>query len=506
MKAEERVKRWRENPLVFAHEEIKFTPDASQEEFLRVLPSQDRDKKRISLQACTGPGKTAVLAVANLHFIACRGGKGEHPRGYCCSITEDNLRGNLWPELSLWQQRSEYLKTAFRWTATRFSSVHHPESWFLEARNWSKRADPTALGRTLSGLHSQYVQVTIDEAGDVPVPVLLSGEQIFSSQHKWAKVLIAGNPTSREGALYHAAATARHLWHVIRITGDPDDPRRSPRINIDNAREQITLYGRDNPWIKATILGEFPESAINALLGIDDVQAAIERNLKPDAYNWAQKRLGVDVSRFGDDPTILFPRQGLRAGLKGASSIVMRHKRNDPVSVNIANRVLLARQRWGQEIEFLDATGGWAAGARDILVSIPGATQTVLSVQYAAPAPDPRYKNMRAFIHWHGAQWVKNGGWLPNDPELPAELTATTYSFVGGKMLMEPKELVKVKIGRSPNKADALYQTFAIPDMPSDMQEALQRKFFPASSRAEADWNPYDEKRVRPDDRFGDGL
>src|SRR3990167_9457167 len=154
MNAFERVRRWRENPLAFAFEECGFTADAWQEDFLRKLPSQDPKEKRISLQACTGPGKTAALAVANLWFIGCHGGKGEHPKGFCVSITEDSLRGNFWPELSVWQQRSEYLKRAFRWTATRFSSVDHPESWFLEALTWPKKADPKQQGRVLSGRHT----------------------------------------------------------------------------------------------------------------------------------------------------------------------------------------------------------------------------------------------------------------------------------------------------------------------------------------------------------------
>lgn len=486
--AAERIRHWRENPLAFAEEELKFKPDPWQEDFLRKLPSQEPNEKRISLQACTGPGKTAVLAVANLHFIATRGRKGLHPRGYCTSITEDNLRGNLWPELSVWQQRSEFLKRAFRWTATRFSSVDHPETWFLEARNWPKRADPKQLGGTLSGLHAQFVQVTIDEAGDVPVPVLKSGEQIFSSEHEWAKLLMAGNPTSLEGALYHASERARHLWFVIRITGDPDNPKRSPRINIENAREQIKLYGRDDPWVKATILGEFPEASINALLSVNEVQAAMERTLEPADYNWAQKRLGVDVSRFGNDPTIIFPRQGLRA-FRPPADAVMRHKRGSPVSVNIANRVLLARQRWKPEMTFLDATGGWAAGARDILLV---AGVPLMDVQYAAPAPDRRYKNMRAYIWWNGAEWIKNGGWLPNVPEMVAELTTPTYSYVGGQMLLEPKDKVKERLGRSPNYPDALFQTFAIPDMPGELEERLRSK---QSQHAETEFDPYDERR-----------
>lgn len=455
-----RVRMWRENPAAFAYEELKFEPgDPWQQRVLETFPSQDPDKLRMSLQACTGPGKTALLAVLNLNFISCYGSKGEHPQGLCTSITEDNLSGNLWPALAKWQQRSEYLRLAFRWTATRFSSVDHPETWFLEARNWSKRADPETLGRTLSGLHAPYVMVTLDESGDIPVPVLRSGEQIFSSRFRWAKLLQGGNPTSLDGALYYAASQARHLWFIVRVTGDPDDPAHARRVNVDQNREQIRLYGRDNPWVKATILGEFPAASINALLGVDAVEAAMARHLRDDQYGWAQKRLGVDVARYGDDRTVIFPRQGLAA----FRPRVERHARDSAVSVDIASWVMAARAKWGSEQEFFDATGGWAAGAVDVLRSHG---LSPVDVQFAAPAYDPRYANRRAEIWFAMTGWVQRQAALPPMPELLQELVTPTYTFHKGKLLLEDKDQVKKRLGRSPDLADALALTFGAPDMP----------------------------------------
>lgn len=480
-----RIRGWRENPASFAYEELKFEAgDQWQQRVFDVFPSQDPDKLRISIQACTGPGKTAIEAVLNLNFISCYGSTGEHPQGLCTSITEANLTGNLWPALSKWQQRSEYLKRNFRWTATRLSSVEHPETWFIEARNWSKRADPETLGRTLSGLHAKDVMVTLDESGDIPVPVLRSGEQIFSSAYRWAKILQGGNPTSLEGALYHAAVLARHLWYVVVVTGDPDDPQRSQRVNIENAREQIALYGRDNPWVKATILGQFPEASINALLGIEDIEAAMKRHYTPDVYEWAQKRLGVDVARYGDDRTVIFPRQGLAA----FKPVVMRHARDSAVSVDIANRVMGAQRQWGSELEFFDATGGWAAGAVDVMRSNG---YNPIDVQFAAPAVDPRYANRRAEIWFGMSEWIKRGGGIPRIAELIPELTTPTYTFKGGKFLIEDKALVKKRLGRSPDLADALALTFGMVEMPKGDTLRLQSR-----NTTLHDGDPYDSDRA----------
>jgi hypothetical protein len=212
-------------------------------------------------------------------------------------------------------------------------------------------------------------------------------------------IVQAGNPTNLEGPLYRACTSERHLWALVEITGDPDDPRRSPRVSLQWAREQIEKYGRDNPWVLVNVFGKFPPSSINALLGPDDVSASTQRHLREDQYEWAQKRLGVDVARFGDDRTVIFPRQGL-ASFK---PIEMRNAR----TTDIAARVALAKSRWGSEVEFVDDTGGWGAGVIDNLL-LGGISP--IPVNFSGKATDPRYFNKRSEMYFLAAEWVKKGG------------------------------------------------------------------------------------------------
>jgi hypothetical protein len=99
----------------------------------------------------------------------------------------------------------------------------------------------------------------------------------------------------------------------------------------------------------------------NALLGVEDVEAAMKRRLRPDAYNWAQRRLGIDVARFGDDRTVIFPRQGMAA----FRPVEMRAAR----TTDIAARAALAHQRFGAELVFVDDTGHWGHGVIDDLTT-----------------------------------------------------------------------------------------------------------------------------------------
>src|SRR6185436_19992716 len=121
------IRRWREFPEQFVVEQFGVHPDEWQLDALRAFA--DPTKQRISLQACVGPGKTAVLAWCGWNFLSCYGDKGEHPKGVAFSITYDNLSDNLWPELAKWQDRSEYLKAAFMWTKERVFAKQHPETW-----------------------------------------------------------------------------------------------------------------------------------------------------------------------------------------------------------------------------------------------------------------------------------------------------------------------------------------------------------------------------------------
>jgi len=478
------LKAWRENPEKFVWDNFQATPDKWQSKALRVFPSQKPNEIRQSLQACAGPGKSTVLTWMGWNFLSCYGDSKHHPKGAAVSTTYQNLMDNLWPEFAKWHNHSEFLKRQFTWNKERISSKEFPETWFMSARSWSKTANAEEQGRTLSGLHSKYVLVLIDESGDIPLSVLRAGEQALADMPLFGKIIQAGNPTSLEGMLHAAATTLSHLWNVIRITGDPDDPDRSPRISKSWARQQIKDFGRDNPWVMSYILGLFPPASINTLLGPDEVRSAMQRHLKDHLYGFSQKRLGVDCARFGDDRTILAPRQGLVA----FNMAEMRNARGPEVAARIA----LAEQRWHHELCFIDDTGGWGASTQDALLQ---ANLNYIPVNFSGKASDPRYFNKRAEMWFKMAEWIKRGSVLPNDPELVRELTAPTYTFKNGKFILEDKRQIKARLGFSPDKADSLALTFAIAEAPSVYRDHVTKILFEKANHV-SDYDPFDPSRA----------
>ena len=460
------ARRWQRDPVNFVHENFQAEPDPWQAEFLQAFPTHDR----LALKAAKGPGKTCGLSWAILNFLATR----PDSNIACTSITGDNLRDGLWTELAKWLQRSPFLIDLFEWQKQRIVSKESPATWWVSARQWSRSADASQQSLTLSGLHADFMLFVLDESSEIPQAVMATAEAVLASGIE-CKVIQAGNPTSLTGPLYRACVIDRHLWFVVQITGDPDDPDRSPRISVEWARQQIKTYGRENPWVLVNVFGDFPPSSLNALLGPEDVDEAMNRALDPEDYNWAQKRLGVDVARFGDDRTVLFPRQGLAS----FRPQVLRKER----TTDIAAMVAKAQAAWGPEVIFVDDTGHWGHGVIDNLVA---AGLGPIGIMFNAPALDPRYRNRRAEMWLLMARWVKAGGALPPIDEMRGELIEPTYTFLNGKFLLEDKDQIKARIGRSPDLADALALTFAIPDQPAKfMQELL------GSNKVAIDFDPW---------------
>ena len=466
--ARETFDRWRWHPEAFVREEFGIEPDAWQLEVLQAFPHNNR----LAMKACKGPGKTAVLAWLVLNFLATR----RQPKIAATSITSDNLSTNLWSELALWQGRSAFLRATFKWTKSRVEH-RNPQlapTWFAVARSWPKTGSADEQSNALAGIHGDYCLFVLDESGGIPQAVMVTAEAVLASGIE-TKVVQAGNPTHTSGPLYVACTSQRHLWYVVTITGDPQDPKRSPRISLEFAQQQIDTYGRENPWVMVNVLGQFPPSSINSLLGVEEVEAAMKRHLRSDQYDWAQKRLGVDVARFGDDRTVIFPRQGLAS----FRPIVLRNER----TTNIAARVMVAKKRWGSELELIDDTGHWGHGVIDNLVT---AGIPAIGVNYAGKAINPRYKNRRAEMWIRGAEAIRAGAALPNIPEMVGELTEPTYTFVNGVFVLEDKDQIKERLGRSPDLADAYFLTYALEDMPGEVIERLQGR-----NTAKHDADPY---------------
>ena len=441
--AVDKLRLWREKPVAFCEEVLKVKPDPWQIDVLEAFPHNER----LAMKACKGPGKTALLAWLSWNFLATR----PYPKMAATSITKDNLADNLWAEMAKWQQNSPMLKELFTWTKTRIFCNEAPETWFMSARTWSQGADSSQQANTLAGLHADYIMFLCDESGGYPDAVMAAAEAALSSCVE-GHIVQAGNPTHLTGPLYRACTTEASLWWTVSISSAPDDPKRTPRVKKEWALQQIQKYGRDNPWVLINVFGQFPPSSINGIIGPEEVDAAMQRSYREHENVMPTVTIGVDVAGDGADSSVIAIKKGL---------IMLPYKqfRNiDPAQG--AGHTARAINEHNPAATFVDNTGGFGSGWVSHLRQLQ---YNPIPIHFSASADDAQYYNKRTEMIMNFANWIKQGGQLPNDPELKEELTAITYSFKGDKMILCPKDDIKELLQRSCDKVDASALCFAQP-------------------------------------------
>lgn len=446
---EQQLAIWRHHPARMVRDIWGVEPDPWQEDVLESFPICEK----IAMQACKGPGKTTTLAWIAWNYLLTR----PSPKIGATSITEDNLKNGLWSEMAKWytHPKAEILRRSFEYTKSRIFERRFEDTWFMAALTWPKTADSQRQADTMAGLHADYTLFILDESGGIPDAVMATAEATLSSCVE-GHIVQAGNPVMTSGPLYRASTTQRHLWKVFEITGDPDDPKRSPRVSVKWAKEQIEQYGRNHPFVLVNVFGKFPPSSINALISMEELIAATKRVWTPHDIKTAPKILGVDVARFGDDTSVIIPRQGLQC-------FIPEEKKNIESNEGAAwvGRIM---DSFGADAVFIDDTGGFGSGWVDNLRRLG---RDPIGIAFSQQAHDStRFANKRAEMYWDAVQWIKDGGAIPDCQPLMQALASTTYTFQGDqKLILEPKDYIKSRLGFSPDHADALVLTFAEPVM-----------------------------------------
>lgn len=454
-RAARQLARWRADPRIMVREEFKVDAiDWWQEEGL--LAYADPKASRLAMRACKGPGKTAWLAWIILNFLSTR----PYPKIPVTAITKENLRDNLWPEISKWMRRSEFCTAAFEWTKERVVAREHPEEWFAVARAWSRDADPEQQANTLAGFHAEYLMFIIDEAGGVPDAVAAAAEGGLSVGTE-LKFILTGNPTHLEGPLYRAFTTESHLWKKWHVTGDPDDPKRATRVKKDWALEQIRKYGRNSAYVQVNVFGNFPEGGTDAILSMREVQDAVGRIVSAKDGRMlripSQIILGVDVSRYGNDVTVVCVREGDYV----SRFIDWQHA---PTTLTSQRVYELFLELEASEIRADDV--GVGGGVVDELLQM-GAPVMGINVGTKPVLDDEHHLNLRAELFLDLQNRFAEGeiGLDPSvteDSLFVSEATTLKIGYsTGNKRKIEDKVSYRKRTGRSPNYIDSTVLAFA---------------------------------------------
>jgi hypothetical protein len=363
-------------------------------------------------------------------------------------LVSEALRCEL--ELPLYVYLTPFLKQAkaIAWERIKAYARRVPGTEINESELWVRFAHNHAKIQLYGGDNPDGMRglrldgAVIDEVAQIKPEVWNEIVQPALSDRKgWA--LFIGTPKGINlfSELYYKAEQLPD-WYAARYTvydTDALDPEEVERLKRDMP---------DNEFNRE-YLCDFSASAEDQLISIATAEEAARRFLREDQYNFAAKVLGVDPARFGDDKSVIFPRQGLAA----FKPRVMQGIDN----MRLADAVASAIEKFHPDAVFIDAGNG--SGVIDRLRQMGHA---VIEVNFGGKPIDSRFLNKRAEMWWGVKEWIAAGGTIPNMPELKQDLASPTYYYnASNKLCLESKDEIKARIMRSPDLADALALTFA---------------------------------------------
>ena len=239
--------------------------------------------------------------------------------------------------------------------------------------------------------------------------------------------------------------------------------RHSGKVDVfifdwqDDPRKSMEWYEKQKQSLDPVIVAQeidrsYTASVTNSWIDGELVTSAMMRGpLEVEAIGPLQ--MGIDVARFGDDKTVFTFRRGRVV----YPQIIMG--KLDTVDVyGRAKDEIMARGNNVAQIAVDDI--GVGGGVTDMLKR--DFKHIVVGVNSAIRLADGQNYNLRSRI-WRDLKLYVENASLPNDPELQISLTALQYSYKGGELLMESKIDAKARGIKSPDRADSLALTFAVP-------------------------------------------
>ena len=311
----------------------------------------------------------------------------------------------------------------------------------------------------------------------------------------------AGNPpTSAEGewvirrwepwldkASPSPAKPAELRWYA-RIDGK-HEPREDDRsfmhkgeVIKPKSRTFIPATLDDNPILKATgygdTLADLPEPLRSQLLFGDFSVGRKDDEWQTIPTEWvrlAQRRwkpegkgdrtldvLAADVARGGDDQNVFAKRYA-----NWFARLIKIPGKETPDGPSVAGKIVICLDQPGdlQAAIHIDVIG-IGSSPYDSLKSITVANLNVKAINFAEASQHKdkarvlRMRNVRAEAYWRLREALDPRSGedlaLPPDPEILADLTAPRWKITLNGVLIEEKDEIKKRLGRSPDCGDAI--------------------------------------------------
>ena len=447
---------------------------------------------RTAVSSGTARGKDFVAACCSLCFLYLTpnfNSKGElvgNTKVILTAPTGRQVYNIMMPEISRLYKRAKVLPGELQ--ASRIKTGY--EEWFLTGFKAAESME------SWSGLHAVHIMFVVTEASGIPELVY---DAIEGNMQGDSRELLVFNPNVPSGYAARAMSSDRfahfrldslNAENVVSkkliIPGQVDYEWVKDKVKTWCSRIQPSDFNegegdfqwegglyRPNDLFRVKVRGMFPKAASDCLIPYEWVilaQNNWKRIIEDKGVDYIPDvalSLGVDVAGMGRDSSILCPRYD-----NFVAELVCHKSGGKADHMRVAGMVVneMNRSKVRRNSRALIDTIGEGAGVFSRLeeIGLQGATSCKFS-ESAKGLSDItgqyKFENMRAYLHWSVRDWLdprnKNNPALPPDDELLEELTAIKWSFrSNGDIIIEPKDDIKERLGRSPDKSDSLCNTF----------------------------------------------
>jgi hypothetical protein len=423
------------------------------------------DPIREAIVSGHGIGKSAMVAWLVDWLMSTR----PHANGTVTANTSTQLTTKTWPQIIKWTKKCITSSWFDIMTGKGSMMMRHkafPASWFCSAQTCDEENSESFAGQHAVNSTSFYLFDEASKIADI-IDEVSEGGLTDGEPMKFA----FGNGTQNTG-WFHRTFTSdagRKRWGTRHI-----DSREVQITNKKLIDEMIEDYGIDSDFVKVRVRGMFPSMSSKQFISTVDVDAAQKRHLRLEQYNFAPKILTLDNSWEGDDEGVI----GLRQGLKFQVLRVFAKNDND---IQIATLLATLEDEHGADAVFID--GGYGTGVYSAGITM-GREWTL--IWFSAKSPDKGCLNLRAFMWREVRDWLKEGGAIdPKDMVLYQDLIGPeTVARMDGVIQLEAKKDMKKRDLASPNRADALALSFAMPVQAK--VRGIEREIAEARVRAKA--------------------
>ena len=318
-----------------------------------------------------------------------------------------------------------------------------------------------------------------------------------SSSGKRCRVFCTGNPPTDPSGLWviqywapwldeahpNPAASGEIRWFITSSSGDKEV--EGPGMWDDGTGSQVRARSRsfiraklsDNPFLGedyASVLDALPEDIRKAYRdgqfdsGLKDnpwqmiptswVKAAVSRWKPHPPADRPMCAMGVDVAQGGSDNNIIAIRYD-----GWFDKMIVIPGSQTPLGTSIAGDVMMHRK--GNAKVIIDCGGGYGGAPFNHLMG--NGIECVAfkgneTAKHRTKDGLLKLNNQRTAAIWRLREALdpsQLGGSpisLPPDPEMISDLTVTQYTTKNGVIIAESKDEVKKRIGRSPDRGDAI--------------------------------------------------